>query len=565
MGAPTFGVPSKKFHSLGRNYMESKLTKFSFFWIATMSIMLLSGCRGNDTSTKEGEVTNIETAVVSEPMDISSTAERSALDIFSLAGSEPTSNINYKAAPDTIETRYGKLDFPGGYPTKETVQKVYDELDLQRATQLYLDMYPALSMHGMLKGNVRDYGVKNSSYIGITADRLDSKGMYLTGNTESIYLFIVLDLKKDGPTVVEVPEGVMGPLDDHNFLFVADVGPTGMDKGKGGKYLVLPPGYDGEVPEGYFVVRSKTYNNFSFLRANKEVVGEGESAMKFVRANCKVYPLESGPAKGSYINVSGADMNSLVPEDASAFTWLHEIINYEPAKAFGKELLGRLESIGIEKGKDFNPDERMVRIMNQAALEAVAMSRVIAFNNRDENGKVYPNREWESPYITNNSTFYENDHIDIEARQVFHFTADGITPAMAARMPDGLGSRYQTAYKDNNGQFLDGNNTYRLRMLPNVPAAMFWSVTVYDPYSRCVIKTSQRFPSVSSQKEPKPAMNADGSVDIYFSNKCPEDVAEQNWVQTLPDQGFFVYIRYYGPTKEFHEKKWIPNDLELVH
>jgi hypothetical protein len=102
-------------------------------------------------------------------------------------------------------------------------------------------------------------------------------------------------------------------------------------------------------------------------------------------------------------------------------------------------------------------------------------------------------------------------------------------------------------------------------MLPNVPAAMFWSVTVYDPYSRCEIKTSQPFPSVSSQKEPAPVVNKDGSVDIYFSNELPEGIAEQNWIQTLPNQGFFAYIRYYGPTKEFHEKSWIPNDVELVN
>ena len=528
-------------------------------FIMFLSFAVLSGC------AKETGDDTFQLPDVSNTMDISSTAERSSMDIYSLAGSEPSSNVNYKAAPDNINTRFGKLEFPGGFPTEATVQKVYDELDLQRATQLYLDMTPALSMHGMLKGNVRDYGVKNSSYIGVTANRLDSKGMYLTGNTESIYAFIVLDLKKDGATVVKVPKGVMGPIDDHNFLFLADVGPTGKDKGQGGKYLILPPGYEGDIPEGYFVQQSKTYNAFSFLRANTAIVGEGEKAMKFIRENLEVYPLSTGPTKGTYTNVSGVDMNSLVPEDASAFTWMYEIINYEPAEAFGKELLGRLESIGIQKGKDFKPDARMVNIMNQAALEAVAMSRVIAFNNRDENGKVYPDREWESPYITNNSTFYENDYIDIEARHVFHFTADGITPAMAARMPDGLGSRYQTTYKDKNGDFLDGNKTYKLHMLPNVPAAMFWSVTVYDPYSRCEIKTSQPFPSVSSQKVPAPVENDDGSVDIYFANELPEGIAEQNWIQTLPDQGFFVYIRYYGPTKEFHEKTWIPNDVELVN
>ena len=159
----------------------------------------------------------------------------------------------------------------------------------------------------------------------------------------------------------------------------------------------------------------------------------------------------------------------------------------------------------------------MQGIMAKAAEEGVAMSRVIAFDCRDYEARVYPNRKWESPYVTNNSTFYRNDYINLEARTVFHFTADGITPAMAAQMPEGLGSRYQTTYKDKDGKFLDGNKTYKLNMLPNVPVKLFWAVTVYDPWTRCEIQ-SQPYPSISSQQSPPPTTNADGSIDIYFSN-----------------------------------------------
>jgi len=470
---------------------------------------------------------------------------------------------DFKPAPEKMKTRFGKLKFPGGYPTEETVQKVYDELDLQRATQLYLDMYPALSSHGLMKGWIRDYGMRDSADILVTADRLDSTPLILTGNTESLYSFFVLDLKADGPTVVEVPPGVMGPMDDHNFLFLADVGPTGQDKGKGGKYLILPPGYKGDVPKGYFVVRSPTNMAFSFLRANAEVVGSGDKALKFYRENAKVYPLKSGPRDPRVTNVSGLASNTLPPEDASAFKWMHEIISYEPAEAFGKELLGKLASLGIEKGKPFKPDARMQQIFATAAAEGVAMSRVIAFDSRDENAKVYPGRQWESPYITNNSTFYQNDYINLGARTAFHFTADGITPAMAAQMPEGKGSRYQTTYKDSEGRPLDGNKTYKLNVLPKVPVALFWAVTVYDPWTRSEIQ-SQPYPSISSQQETPPVANDDGSIDIYFSNEKPKGVSDSNWVKTLPDQGFFVYIRYYGPLNAFNEKTWVPNDVELV-
>jgi hypothetical protein len=489
---------------------------------------------------------------------------QNAASVFELAGAEAKYTPgDFKPAPEKMKTRFGNLEFPGGYPTAETSRKVYDELDLQRATQLYLDMYPALSAHGLMKGWVRDLGMSDSSHISVTADRLDSSALVLTGNTESLYAFTVFDLKKDGPTVFEVPPGVMGPLDDHNFLFVADIGPTGKDQGKGGKYLLLPPDYEGDVPDGYFVVRSATYANFSFIRANADVVGFGEKALEFYRKHAKVYPLKSGPRPPVVKNVTGIPWNSLVPEDASAFKWMHEVIDYEPAEAFGKELLGRLASVGIVKGQPFEPDTRMREIFEKAAQQGVAMSRVIAFDSRQTEAPVYPDRMWESPFIGNSSTFDPKGHLNFEARTTFHFTADGITPAMAAQMPEGKGSRYQTTYKDKDGNYLDGSRTYKLNMPPKVPVALFWSVVVYDPWTRCELQ-SQPYPSISSQQTPPPQVNADGSVDVYFAPEKPKDVPKQNWIRTLPDRGFFPYIRYYGPLKAFNEKTWKPNDVELV-
>jgi hypothetical protein len=491
-------------------------------------------------------------------------AESDGKSIFELAGAEARYTPGgFKPAPETMETRFGTLEFPGGYPTEETVQKVFDEMDLQRATQLYLDMYPALSMHGLLKGVVRDYGIRDCSDVFVTANRLDSNALFLTGNTESLYAFIVVDLKADGPTVIEVPPGVMGPFDDHNFLFVFDIGPTGKDQGKGGKYLVLPPDYKGDVPDGYFVFRSPTYWNFSFIRANAATVGFGENALKYYRENTRVYPLKSGPRKTRVKDVTGMPINTLVPEDASAFKWVHEIISVEPAEAFGKELLGRLASLGIEKGKPYQPDARMQQIFDKAAEQGVAMSRVIAFESRKPEARVYPNRMWESPFIGNSSTFDPKGYLDFEARTTFHFTADGITPAMAAQMPEGKGSRYQTTYKDGKGKYLDGSKTYKMNMPPKVPVALFWSVVVYDPWTRCELQ-SEPYPSLSSQSDPAPKANANGSIDVYFAPEKPQGVSKQNWIKTLPDRGFFVYIRYYGPLKAFNEKTWVPNDVELV-
>jgi hypothetical protein len=331
----------------------------------------------------------------------------SGQSIFELGAAEPKqSSEDFRPAPATIETNFGTLEFTGGgYPTEETVQRVYDELDLQRATQLYLDLFPALSVHGILKAQVRDFGHRSSSDICVTPQKMNATPLFLTGNTDSIYAWMTLDLKADGPTVMEIPPNVMGPLDDAYFRFVVDFGATGPDKGEGGKYLILPPDYEGDVPDGYFVARSNSYRNWGLLRANTDIVGTGDAAMAYYRDNLRVYPLATGPREGRYIDCGHMPGNSLVPEDATAFRWLHEIVSYEPADLFNKEQLGRLASLGIEKGQPFNPDARMQRIFDQAAQQAVAMARVITFASRDPAEKLYEGMSWGTPFVGGSSEF----------------------------------------------------------------------------------------------------------------------------------------------------------------
>ena len=197
----------------------------------------ITACEPSGTNEKSEAKTTHES---SSTVKLAKQMPDATTSIFDWAKTQtPYETGGFQPAATTMNTRFGKLEFPGGYPTEETIQKVYDELDLQKATQLYLSMYPALSMKGMIEGVVRDYGTHSSSHIAVTADRLDSKALWLTGNTESIYSMLVFDLKADGPTVFEVPGGLMGPVDDANFKFLFDIGPTGMDKGKGGKYLIV--------------------------------------------------------------------------------------------------------------------------------------------------------------------------------------------------------------------------------------------------------------------------------------------------------------------------------------
>jgi len=479
--------------------------------------------------------------------------------VFELVDGKPVqSSDDFKPAPTRIKTDFGTLEFTGGgYPKAATSKLIWDQMDLQRATQAYYDFLPALSVHGILKAQARDFGASNSSDVLVFADRMNSEPLFLTGNVDSIYAMLTIDMKKDGPLVIEVPPGVMGPLDDAYFRFVVDFGATGPDKGKGGKYLLLPPGYKGEVPEGYFVARSTSYRLWGLFRANP---GRGEKAMNFYR-QLKVYPLNNPGRKGRYINISGMPLNSLAPEDSDAFRWLHEIISYEPESLVNKEQLGRLASLGIEKGKPFNPDARMRGIFEQAAKIAVAMARNNAFDSRDPDVKVYPDRRWETVFIGGNSEFEKNGYRNLDARSLYHYGAIVVTPAMAVPLPPGLGSKYLFGYKDADGNYLDGSKTYKLHIPADVPVKDFWSVTIYDPATRSQLQTSQEYPSIGSQA--LPGKNADGSIDIYFGPKPPKG-KEKFWLETIPGKGWFPVVRFYGPLEAYNNKTWKPDDIVLV-
>ncbi|MGD8557675.1 MAG: DUF1254 domain-containing protein, partial [Chromatiales bacterium] len=219
-------------------------------------------------------------------------------NLFKDAG-EKQEGTDFKPAPDKIETNFGTLEFEyGAYPTEETAQKIYDEMDRQRATQAYLDFFPTLSAYAIVKSQIRDFEYKSTSDVAIAAlPGWTPNEPHLTGNNSTVYANVGLDLKLDGPTVVECPPGMNGTADDITFKFLVDIGAVGPDKGKGGKFLFLPPGYEGAVPDGYFVVRSPSYRIWLLLRGFGEV-GTGDQAVKWFKDRMKVYPLETGPREG---------------------------------------------------------------------------------------------------------------------------------------------------------------------------------------------------------------------------------------------------------------------------
>jgi hypothetical protein len=460
---------------------------------------------------------------------------------------------------DSVDTRLGTLTFSDGFPDDRTVQKVYDNLDFQRGVQAFLDSLPAASFYALRTG-IRTFGPDNETVL-ITESLLDSRGLVLVANTETVYNFTWLDTK-DGPLVIEVPPNVLGFINDFWARYVVDLGRAGPDSGKGGKYLLLPPGYTDPPPEGYFVVRSPTYGNLGFFRGFA-VGGDPREAVENAKARFRVYPLAqaANPPAMNFVNISGQYVNTILANDASFFEHVARVVEEEPLDAVDLETRGLLAAIGIRKDQPFAPDARMKEILSDAAAVGNATARAIAFSTRDQDAYYYPGSAWKTPFVGGEYTFSPAGVLDPDARALFFYLGWGTTPAMAWKIV-GIGSQYAYAEHDAGGHYLDGAKTYRLHLPPDIPAKDFWSVIVYDPQMRTMLQTDQQFPSINGQKEGL-VVNPDGSVDVDFGPGPPSE-KEANWIQTLPGKGWFVVLRLYGPLEPWFDRTWRPGEVEPV-
>ena len=468
------------------------------------------------------------------------------------------------STPDKLDTSIGTLEFFDGVPTQATVETTYDFLDKVHGMKAFLSMLPSMSVYELREGQ-RSVGATESHQICIFDKLMDSKSLVLTGNTSTMYALGFLDLKKDGPTVIELPPGMLGVLNDMGFLFMENLGAAGPDKGQGGKYLVLPPGYDGKVPGGYFVVKSRTYGVWNFMRG---YLDKGiEAAANNIRDNLKVYPLSQAGAQPTmeFINVSGKNFNTIVSSDYSFFEKLDTLIQEEPIEFLDIETRGLIRAIGIVKGKPFNPDARMKKILNDAIAIGEATARSITYYPRDAGQYAWGDTEgtWVVPFADHDSSWIENGARKIENQIYYHYNCIVVTPAMAAAPGPGKGSEYVFASLDTEKKILEGSKSYKMSLPPDVPVADFWAITLYDTQTRSQLQTDQQFPTLDTYTEGL-KKNDDGSYTIYFGPEAPAG-QESNWLQTVPGKSFFVCLRMYGPTEPWIEGTWRPSDVELVN
>lgn len=464
-------------------------------------------------------------------------------------------------------------------PTEESAKQLRDELLFQRATQVYLWALPLINTMGMKDGSEKVFGA-GYNVLPIWKKRLDAKTLVTTPNSDVIYAMSYLDLGKDGPMVFEAPPGLQGILLDFwqrpipgPDKSAGDIGLFGPDGGKGGKFLILPPGYKGDIPQGYFVYRSGTNNVFVFLRAFYQDPKNLSPAVKLMEG-AKIYPLGAkSPKAMKFPDASGVAANMLPASDGSAFVQLKHLVDSEGSNLADPDWLGMLASISIIKGQPFNPDAATRAMLDKAAKTGYKMSRVIGFEDtvNGRSFKVYPDRHWLNPIADGTPSNpggpfdlawlrTSDGYRDLDTRIWFFTDYYSISPGMISQI-SGKGAKYMIAFTDSTGIPLSGDANYRLHLPPNIPAANFWSVTLYEAENASGLANGQPFPSLGSRD--KPAQNADGSTDLYIGPKAP-DGKKGNWLATVPGRGYFAILRLYGPTDAAIDKSWKPGDLELV-
>ena len=392
------------------------------------------------------------------------------------------------------------------------------------------------------------------------------KNQTLTPNPDTIYLMPMYNTKDAGPIVLEIPpagadESITGSVDDAWQTAIEDVGPAGVDKGKGGKYLILPPGYKEKVPEGYIPMPSATYAGYALLRSNLKSGSDADIAKAAAYGRrVKFYPLSAAasPPETRYVDAVEVLFDSTIPYDARFFETLDRFVQREPWLERDKVMINQLKSVGIEKGKPFSPDADTRKVLDGAAREARA------YLDQQYQGIFVPpfnaGTHWALPAAPGLS---EGIMSNYSAPDAYAVDSRGISYSMAffSAKHLGEGQYYLMTIVDKAGQPLDGGATYRLNVPANAPVRLYWSATAYDRATHALIRDSSW--SSRSSHTPGLAKNADGSVDVYFGPKAPTG-KDSNWVPTNPGGQFEVLFRLYGPEKPFFDKVWKLPDIEKV-
>jgi hypothetical protein len=453
--------------------------------------------------------------------------------------------------------------YDGNFPSEEEAQQLRDELFYHHAIHAYINMQPALNIIGFRDGSEAAFGA-GYNVLPIWKDRMDSRAWVPTPNADVIYTMGYLDLKETGPLVVAAPAGVISMLTDFFQRTITDIGAIGPDRGRGGLYLLLPPDYQGHVPDGYFTFTSSTYNVFLFFRTVMAQGPDGPDPAPAVAIaeKTRVYPLweeEKNLEPMEFPNASGKRINMMYPTDSTYWDKLKAFVDYEPIAAIAPEIRGVLAAIGIIKGEPFEPTDRQKELLEKAVKMTPRMLLARRVGGRsDKRNLYYEDRQYERVWAAATAEYMQESYLDVNQRAGFFQNAFSSAPAMVMRTID-AGSKYPITIRDADGNILNGSHPYKLHIPADIPVKLFWAVTLYNVSDGTMPETPQLSPSRNGYENT--VINEDGSIDLFFGPTQPEGVADTNWIQTVEGRDFMVAVRLYGTEIDFFDQTWQPDDV----
>ncbi|GAA3090685.1 DUF1254 domain-containing protein [Rhizobium viscosum] len=447
---------------------------------------------------------------------------------------------------------------------EKAAQQVFDNEIERKAVQAVVWGIPAVNYDLMRQEML----TKTSGKVGQViywGRPLDWKNQTLTPNPDALY-FMAFFTTRDGPVVLDLPAAESGASFNGNIvnawqLPLEDAGLLGIDKGKGGKFVILPPDYKDKLPDGFIPLQSEIYGGYMLFRSNLKSHSDTDvQASIDYGKKLKIYPLSvaGNPPETIFADVKNILFDSTIKWDESFFDNLNRVIQEEPWIVRDRVMIDQLKSIGIEKDKPFKPDRHVQSLLTKGVKEAQALLE--AKYDAGLPPFFTEKSRWTFPAYpdlikASQSNFDEPDAYPVDHRGVaYSYAYIGIKRL-------GAGQFYSISIRDKDGNNFDGGKTYRLNVPPNVPVEQYWSVTAYDRQTHALIKNVSRASRSSQISEL--VKNEDGSIDLYFGPSAPRG-KEANWVPTDPKRKFELMFRAYGPTKDFFDKKWVLPDVALM-
>jgi len=463
-------------------------------------------------------------------------------------------------ACSTPKSEYSVIDtitLEDGLPTNYSIQKVYDEIDFQRACQAYIWGLPMMATDGFVQSFKKDLNGQWGDLMWVKT--FEDRSYGITANATTDYFFTWVNLQDTGPIVIDVPAGLTaGFISDIWQRCPADLGVPGLNKGKGGKHLLVGPGQEApQNTEGYRIIKTETTHNLILTRI---IEPNPKKAME-LREAFQIYPLAkaNNPPKTKIVEIGGRVWKTTQPEGFGYWEGMSRMINSEPVGERDRLIYATLQPLGIEKGKPFNPDARQRKVLEKAAVMGELMAKTTGFITRLESAEYVKGSMWDYPLVVGPTQRGENYDL-LDERAAWTYEALGISRGMTSRSV-GVGSVYHGQYRSRDGKWLDGSQAYVLRVPKNVPAKNFWTVTVYDNKTRYLIQNGTGYADRGSRSDI--VTNEDGSVDIHFGPVAPSG-KEKNWIKTNPGEPWFTYFRLYGPLQPYFDRSWVLPDIEKV-